>query len=261
MKSCQVCGVLNIKEAKFCTKCGSEIKESYIFCVHCGKKVLSSTRFCKYCGREVKEPLSTEAAVLSNNKIAQPEEVSIEKIIPEKTIAPAKSKKSRKKLIISLSVILPIIFLLAMFITLVAVFGKGIPDGFSTEQKKMISSFGHPGEYVIIFDRDSIKRVDIWLYPELERYFIFENGKYSGGKEAISPYLKRDKIKVVPEDFIKGMKIDDVIKVVGAQPQKNTDSKSGITTLSFYSGLLIITFNEKEELVNISRTKEINDKN
>ena len=258
MKSCQICGASNIIEAKFCIKCGSEIKESYIFCVHCGKKVLISTRFCKYCGREVKEPLSPEAAVLSNNKTVRLEEVSFKKIIPEKTIVPAKSKKSRKKLIISLSVILPVIFLLAMLISLVAVFNKGIPDGLSTEQKKLISAFGNPGEYIIIFDRDSSKRVDMWLYPELERYFIFKNGKYSVGKEVINPGLKKDEIKVVPEDFIKGMKIDDVIKVVGAQPQKKTDSKSGITALLFYDGLLTVAFNEKEEIINITRTKEIN---
>ncbi|MHB1275227.1 MAG: zinc ribbon domain-containing protein [Candidatus Humimicrobiaceae bacterium] len=258
MKACQVCGVLNKIEAKFCTKCGSEIKESYLFCVHCGKSVLSSNKFCKYCGSEVKVPLSTEVAVSSNTKIVKPAQVSVEKAIPEKTLAPAKPRKSRKKLVITLSVVLPIIFLLAMLITLIAVFGKGIPDGLSTEQEKLISSFGHPGEYIIIFDRESSKRVDMWLYPELERYFIFENGKYSGGREVINPDLKKDEIKVVPEDFLKEMKIDDVLKITGAQPQKNTDSKSGITTLIFYNGLLTVAFNKNEEIINISRTKEIN---
>lgn len=258
MKSCHVCGALNITEAKFCTKCGSEIKESYLICVNCGKSVLSSNKFCKYCGSEVKKPLSSDAAVSSSTKIAQPAQVSVEKAIPEKTLAPYKPRKSRKKLVITLSVVLPIVFLLAMFITLVAVFGKGIPDGLSTEQKKLVSSFGHPGEYAIIFDRESSKRVDMWVYPELERYFIFENGKYSGGKEVINPDLKKDEIKVVPEDFTRGMKIDDVIKIVGAQPRKNTDSKSGVTALSFYNGLLTVAFNEKEEIVNITRTKEIN---
>jgi hypothetical protein len=219
---------------------------------------LSSNRFCKYCGKEVKEPLSTETASSSKAKISQTEQVLTEKTVSQKTITPTKPRKSRKKLVITLSVVLPIVLLLAIFITLVAVFGNGIPDGLSKEQKKLISTFGHPGEYMIIFDRDSSKRVDMWLYPELERYFIFENGKYTGGKEVINPDLKKDEIKVVPEDFIKGMKIDDVIKVLGAQPQRNTDDKSGTTVLSFYDGLLIIAFNEKEEIINISRTKEIN---
>ncbi|MCL5072545.1 MAG: zinc ribbon domain-containing protein [Actinobacteria bacterium] len=258
MKSCQVCGALNITEAKFCTKCGSEIKESYIFCIHCGKKVLSSNQFCKYCGSEVKGLLSSDAAASSINKITQPTQVSVKKIIPEKTLAPTKPRKSRKKLVITLSVVLPIIFLLAMFITLVAVFGKGIPDGLSKEQKRLISSFGHPGEYAIIFDRANSKRFDMWVYPELERYFLFENGKYSGGKEVINPDLKKDEIKVGPEDFTKNMKINDVINVLGVQPEKDIDNKAKLTVLTFYNGLLAVSFNEKEEIINVSRTKTIN---
>jgi len=258
MKPCQACGASNSAGAVFCSKCGSEIKESYLFCIHCGKKVSGSNKFCKYCGREVRGLLSSGTVALSNTKVIQPAQSFVEKTLPQKATTPSKPKKSRKKLVITLSVVLPVVFLLAMLVLLVAVFGKSIPDGLSTEQKKLVSSFGNPGEYMIIFDRESSKRVDMWLYPELERYFIFENGKYSGGREVVNPDLKKDEIKIVPEDFIKVMKIDDVIKVVGEQPQKNADSKSGITTLIFYEGLLTVAFNKNEEIINITRTKEIN---
>jgi len=257
MKPCQACGASNLTEAVFCSKCGSKINESYLFCVHCGKKVSGSNKFCKYCGREVRDILPPRVPVLSNTKVTQPELTFVRKTLTEKTLEPSRPKKSRKKLVITLSVVLPIVFLLAMLITLVAVFDKVMPDGLSAEQKKLVSSFGNPGEYMIIFDRESSKRVDMWLYPELERYFIFENGKYSGGKEVLNPDLKKDEIKVAPEDFVKGMKMDDVVKAVGEQPQKNADSKSGITTLIFYNGLLTVAFNKNEEIINITRTKEI----
>lgn len=244
MKACPGCGTLNEDENIFCISCSEKIEGRILFCSYCGNKIVNSNKFCKLCGNEVRKSAPT---------------ISPGKDISEKTKIPSKKKKPYKKLITTLSIVLPVFFISLVVILLLVISGITSPSyDLSPEQEKLISSLGYPGEYVIIFDRENSKRVDMWMYPELERYFMFENGIYKGGKETVHPDLKKDKINVKPGYFIMEMKIDDVIKIVGAQPQKNTDSKTGITALSFYNGLLTVAFNEKEEIVNITRTKEIN---
>lgn len=255
MKACPGCGTLNEEEKTFCINCGEKIEGRILFCSYCGNKIVSSNKFCKLCGKEVKRP----SLFVSDSKIREPASVSVKKITPENTQVRSNQVKSNKKLIVTLSVFGSVLFL-GLIITLILVFGWTSSPSYdlSPDQEKLISSFGYPGEYVIIFDRENSKRVDMWMYPELERYFMFENGIYAGGKETIHPDLKKDDIDVKPEEFTMDMKIDDVIKVVGIEAQKNIDDKLKLTGLSFYEGLLTVAFNEKEEIVNITRTKEIN---
>ena len=254
MKVCPSCGTLNKDENIFCLSCGEKIEGTVLFCSHCGNKIVSSNKFCKFCGNDA----SKSATTISPENSPRKDAYAITQI-PVKTQIPPKKKRPYKKLIITLSIFLPVFFISLAIALLFAISGTTSPSyKLSPEQGKLISSLGYPGEYVIIFDRENSKRVDMWMYPELERYFMFENGIYTGGKETVHPDLKKDKIKVRPEKFIMEMKIDDVIKIAGTQPQKNTDSKSGITVLSFYNGLLTVAFNEKEEIINVTRTKEIN---
>ena len=248
MKVCPGCGTLNEDKNSFCIGCSKKIEGTVLFCTHCGNKTVSSNKFCVFCGNEI----GKSATAISPGNAPQ-------KYISEKNQIPPKKKQPYKKLIIALSIILPVFFITLALALVFAISGTTSPSYKpSPEQERLISSLGHPGEFVIIFDRENGKRVDMWMYPELERYFMFENGIYTGGKETVHPDLKKDKINIKPENFTTDMKIDDVIKVARANPQKTTDSKSGITVLTFYNGLLTVAFNEKEEIVNTTRTKEIN---
>ena len=266
MKSCQVCGALNKIEAKFCIKCGSEIKESYLFCVNCGKKVLSSNRFCKYCGGEVKKPLSSEIAFSSNTKIAQPSQIYIENIKPEKTPTSAKPRKSHKKLIITLSIVLPIAFtFLAVIIFLaISIFPLDntakIKAEMGPDQQRVIKLFGYPDQFLITFDEsNNNSRIDVWTFSEMETTFIFEKGAYDSTKEYYNKVFLEDKQKVFPDNFIYGMTPDEVKTLISKESEESIDEITGLKVLNFDNGGIICVFNPEDKLVIVSKQLKISD--
>jgi hypothetical protein len=127
-----------------------------------------------------------------------------------------------------------------------------------SDKDRLISAFGYPDEFTVIFDegQDNL-RVEMWLYSDLERYFTFENGEYTGGDTVITPKLTSDNFRAKPNDFIYGMSQQSVSDLIGERGIAVIDETSGLTSVIFNQSHISCTFNERNQLVTALRTREV----
>lgn len=126
------------------------------------------------------------------------------------------------------------------------------------DQRRLISMFGYPDQFIIIFDEGNNNlRIDTWMYEDMEACFIFEDGKYNDVEEFIIDDTENDSYNVVPDDFTYNMAPGQVEKLVGEQGVENVDELTGLNVLTFGEGIIICVFNPDDGLINIARQKRI----
>lgn len=127
-----------------------------------------------------------------------------------------------------------------------------------SDRDRLITAFGYPDEFLIVFDagKDNL-RSEVWIYSNLERYYTFENGKYTGGDNLITPKLSPDKFNMKPGDFVYGMNQQSIIDLVGEKGTAVTDEASGYKVVVFDKGQIACTFNNADRLINVQRMRTI----
>ena len=126
------------------------------------------------------------------------------------------------------------------------------------DQRRLISMLGYPDQFIIIFDEgNNNKRIDTWMYENMEACFIFEDGKYSDVEEFIIDDTEDDSYSIVPEDFTYNMTPEKVEKLIGEQGTENVDELTGLNVLTFGDGIIICVFNPDNGLIDIARQKRI----
>ena len=131
-------------------------------------------------------------------------------------------------------------------------------ENLSSDQQRLLAMVGYPEEFIIIFDEGNANiRFETWVYEDMERYFAFQGGSYTGGEEITSPQLKDDKYKVVPEDFVYGLKPDDIATIIGSKGDEYIDETTGLKVIKYADGLIICSFSPEDALIGVSRTRNI----
>jgi hypothetical protein len=211
-------------------------------CPFCSSNNEDSALFCESCGKSIPEPPIT--------KVAQ---------------APSKPFMKLDKLKITL-IAAGAIFLVLITVLLpsacsankaaaLAVLPK---EKLSPDQQSLIAMAGYPEEFIIIFDEGNANiRTETWVYEDMERYFAFQGGTYTGGEEITPPELKDDKYKVVPEDFVYALKPVDVATLIGSKGDEYIDKTSGLKIIKYGDGLITCSFSPEDALIGISRTRNI----
>ncbi|MHB8279114.1 MAG: zinc ribbon domain-containing protein [Candidatus Humimicrobiaceae bacterium] len=262
MKACPGCGTLNEDENIFCISCSEKIEGAILFCSYCGNKIVSSNKFCKLCGHEIKSFIP----LVSDSKISEPASISVKKITPEKTQIPSKKKNPYKKLIVTLSIVLPISFLLLAVILffVISIFPLTKPERIKAElgpdQERVIKLFGYPDQFLIMFDEsNNNNRIDAWTYSEMETIFIFENGAYDSTEEYYNKVILEDKQKVFPDNFIYAMTPDEVKTLISKESVEKFDENTGLKVLTFSKGDIICIFNPDDELIIVSKQLKLSE--
>lgn len=127
-----------------------------------------------------------------------------------------------------------------------------------SDQERLISMFGYPDEFVIIFDEgDSNSRIETWIYEGMEASFIFKDGKYFNGDRVITSDLAPDGYDVRPQDFVYAMSPDELNSLIGEIGKETIEENTGLKVLNFGSGIIVSMFNSDDVLVGVSRTRKI----
>lgn len=120
----------------------------------------------------------------------------------------------------------------------------------SADQDRVISLFGRPDQFTVIFDEGSNnKRIETWIYPEMNALFIFENGTYNDTEEYYGETAQESVYKLLPEDFIYGMTPPEVEMLIGEKGTGSTDENTGLDILTFGGGQVICIFNPDSKLI------------
>ena len=253
---CPTCKSAIKEGVKFCEICGAKIVKEDIeyhpICPHCGKAIQDRAKFCKYCGKSIPE--------LPSAKIVQAQ--------PSAKVTQAPPKVGRKidklkialiaagaSLLILIAVLVPLAVHSANRSAALAALPK---ENLSSDQQRLLAMAGYPEEFVIVFDEGNANiRTDIWVYEDMERYFAFQGGMYTGGEEITPPELKDDKYKVVPEDFVYALSPADVTILIGSKGDEYMDGTSGLKVIKYAGGLITCTFSPEDALIGISRSRNI----
>ncbi len=104
----------------------------------------------------------------------------------------------------------------------------------SADQTRAVKEFGPPQTFSVICAPDPthdavgkdgfpMHRVETWSYHEMGTQFIFRDGKAMGTKATPVVPAGTTYPKLRPEEFYRGMSVNDVVKVVGSAPTKAAD--------------------------------------
>jgi hypothetical protein len=137
MKICPGCGTSNKDENIFCIGCSKKIEGTVLFCIHCGNKIVSTNKFCKFCGNEI--GISTAAISPGNtpqkdfyvkNQTPRVPQTYGNNQTYNRAQIPPKKKQPYKKLVIALSIILPVLFISLALAVVFAI--SGLPSDAET---------------------------------------------------------------------------------------------------------------------------------
>jgi len=128
----------------------------------------------------------------------------------------------------------------------------------SSDQERLLSMFGYPDEFMIVFDQDNENtRIETWLYEDMESSYTFISGKYNSSDKVVTDKLLSDDFNINPEDFVYGMSPDEVNHLLGDEGIVEVDSDTNLKTLTYREGLIVCSFTADEALVSILRARGI----
>lgn len=128
------------------------------------------------------------------------------------------------------------------------------------DQKRIISLFGYPEQFTVIFDEsNNNKRIETWIYPEMDALFIFENGTYNDVEEYYGETTQKSAYKLLPEDFTYGMTPPEVEMLIGEKGTGSTDEDTGLDILTFGEGQVICIFNPDSKLIIALKQNKLSD--
>lgn len=124
----------------------------------------------------------------------------------------------------------------------------------SDDQEKVLSVFGYPEQFIILFDEGADnKRIDSWMYSDMEVCFLFEEGLFIDSDEYYLEGAGPGKYSVNPFDFYYGMTPPEVEEVLGGKGEEILEEATGLDLLIFGNGEIICIFNDMDELIGISK--------
>lgn len=130
----------------------------------------------------------------------------------------------------------------------------------SSDQTRTISLFGHPDQFTVIFDESyDNKRIDTWIYFDMEALFIFENGTYDNSKQYYGKKYQESGYSLLPQDFIYAMTPLEVETLIGQEGVESIDESTGLNILTFGEGEIICIFNPDNELIIASKQNKLSD--
>lgn len=139
------------------------------------------------------------------------------------------------------AIVVGVIFVLmtccGVIVAAVLIFGSSEsaePWKLSADQTRVVQEFGPPQTFSVICATDPknddpgedgfpVHRVEIWSYHDMGTRFLFRDGKAMGTTATPFPVADTAYPKLRPEEFYRGMSVDDVVKAVGAAPTKAAD--------------------------------------
>ena len=128
----------------------------------------------------------------------------------------------------------------------------------STDQKRVISLFGYPDQFTIIFDEgNNNNRIDSWIYCDMNALFMFEDGAYSDSEEYFAKESQQSSYKLLPQDFTYGMTPFEVETLIGQKGTENFEEITGLNVLSFGEGEIICIFNPDSKLIVASKQNKL----
>jgi hypothetical protein len=199
----------------------------------------SSAISCKPCGKSIPEP-------------------PIAKI----NLKPAKTGRKPGTLkttliTVGVSLLILITLMLSSACSKKAAVPSALPkEALSSDQQSLIAMAGYPEEFTILFDEGNANiRTETWVYEDMERYFAFQGGTYTGGEDITSPQLKDDNYKVVPEDFVYSLSPEEVTALIGTKGDEYIDKTTGLKVIKYAGGLIICSFSPEDALIGVSRTR------
>ncbi len=126
------------------------------------------------------------------------------------------------------------------------------------DYKRIILLFGYPDQFTIIFDEsNNNKRIDTWIYFDMDVLFILEDGIYVDSEQYYGGKDQEPEYELVPQDFIYGMTPIEVETVIGDKGTKSIDESTGLDVLTFGGGELICIFNPDNELIIASKQNRL----
>lgn len=124
----------------------------------------------------------------------------------------------------------------------------------SYDQKKILSTFGYPDQFMVLFDEgDGNKRIDSWMYADMEACFLFEDGVYVDSSDYMVDDAGTGKYDIRPCDFVYGMAPSEVEEVLEEEGRESLEQSTGLKLLIFGDGEVICIFNDMDRLIGISK--------
>lgn len=150
---------------------------------------------------------------------------------------PAKKRSTGLIVAIVVGVILALLVCCGATVAAVLIFGSSDsaePWKLSADQTRVVAEFGPPQTFNIICAADPknddpgedgfpIHRVETWTYHDMGTQFLFRDGKAMGTTSTPFPAADTSYPKLRPEEFYRGMSVEDVVKAVGGAPTKAAD--------------------------------------
>ena len=264
MKKCNTCGETNKDNAKFCIKCGEQFSNFMPLCPHCKSIITPDDVFCNKCGKRIIESdLKQEVAKKVTSKY-------IEK--PVVRTGRNRNFKIFVGLIGGFAVVAVIAVLLIFVIdtgNLTNPFkstteveyeqiGELPKEELSADQIRVISFFGHPDFFTVAFDEAyDNKRMEIWIYFDMEALFVFENGIYNNSEQYYGEKSQESEYEVLPQDFIYGMTPVEVKTLIGEKGTESFEEDTGFGVLTFGGGEIICIFSPDSGLLLASRQNKL----
>ncbi len=264
MKKCNACGEINKDNAKFCIKCGKQLSNFTLLCPNCKSIITPDDIFCKKCGKRIIESDSKQEATKKETY----------KYIEKPVIRTGRNRNF--KIFLGLIGGFAVVAVIAVILIFVLDIGnltaplKSITEveyeqigelpkeELSSDQDRVISLFGYPDQFTIIFDEGSNnKRIDMWIYFDMEALFIFENGTYDNSEQYYGEKSQESEYEVLPQDFIYGMTPVEVKTLIGEKGTESFEEDTGFGVLTFGGGEIICIFSPDSGLLLASRQNRL----
>lgn len=226
-------------------------------CLTCHTVNEDSNKFCLNCGKEIKGLAEIKVPGTSKRVAA--------KDLPKK-----KKSKLKISLIVIGSVFCFIVLIIGALLTAsyfidkneasIKTYGASRVEEaltkavFGPDQKRVIKLFSYPDQFLIFFDEgDNNKRIDTWIYSEMETSFIFENGAYNSTEPYLTEIVLEDRQEVFPDDFVYAMAPDEIEMLIGKEGIESFNKSTGLKILAFNKEGIICIFNPEDELIIVSK--------
>ena len=264
MKKCNTCGEINKDNAKFCFTCGEQLSNFTTLCPDCKGVITPDDVFCNKCGKRIIESdLKQEVAKKVTSKYI------------EKPVVRTGRNRNFKIFIgliggfAAVAVIAVILVFVIDISNLTNPFksttevkyeqiGELPKEELSADQIRVISFFGHPDQFTIIFDEgNNNERIDTWIYSDMNAFFMFEDGTYNDSEEYFGKETQQSRYELLPQDFTYGMTPLEVETLIGQKGSESFEEDTGLAVLTFGEGEVICIFNPDNQLIIASKQNKL----
>jgi len=132
-------------------------------------------------------------------------------------------------------------------------------DDLSTDQKWLVSIFGYPDEFMIVFtEEEDSRKIEYWQYVSMQSYYLFYDGEFIDSDIYIAKDFESDSLSLKPQDLWYGMSPEETASIIGVlEADQIIELENGYKVYSYKDGLVICTFNLDSALIGITRLKKI----